>query len=231
MSPRKPRKPQPGVPEPRVSVVTVHTPSRRSAKPPTAYPDSYDESCDGPHEPTPEPAEQEPLEWQPVELQEVQWGSGSTGAGTLPPDELPLRGDFAAPPAPAPLNLGADTLRALSVRQPWAELIVRGDKNLEYRTWRLREMGPLLIHASRTLDHENFEITGMEPQGLPFGALVGIVDVVDCVEVEDEPGLYAFQLAHPRRFAVPVPYRGAASIFRVPTAQVRAALPGEPQER
>lgn len=151
---------------------------------------------------------------------------------SLPPDELPLRGDFVAPPAPAPLNLNADTLRALSVRQPWAELIVRGDKNLEYRSWRLREMGPLLIHASRTHDPENFELAGMKPDGLPFGALVGVVDVVGCVEVEGEPGLYAFELAHPRRFAVPIPYRGAASIFRVPVVQVRTALESgrRPQE-
>lgn len=143
---------------------------------------------------------------------------------SVTPPELPLMGDFAAPAHPSPLDLNADTVRALSIRQPWVELILRGEKNLEYRSRRMKEMGPLLMHASRTLDEDNIATHGFEPADLPFGALVGLVDVVGCVEVEGEEGLYAYQLAHPRRFKVPVPYTGAAGIFRVPTDQVRAAL-------
>lgn len=142
------------------------------------------------------------------------------------PPELPLMGEFAAPAQPAPLDLNVDTVRALSIRQPWAELILRGEKNLEYRSRRMKEMGPLLVHASRTLDPDLFEGRDLDPETLTFGALVGLVDVVGCVEVEGEEGLYAYQLAHPRRFKTPVPYSGAAGIFRVPVAEVRAALAG-----
>lgn len=140
--------------------------------------------------------------------------------------ELPLLGDFAAPAQPAPLDLNGETVRSLSIRQPWAELILRGEKNLEYRSRRMKEMGPLLVHASRTLDPDLFEGRDLDPETLTFGALVGLVDVVGCTEVEGQEGLYAYQLAHPRRFKTPVPYSGAAGIFRVPVAEVRAALAG-----
>lgn len=140
------------------------------------------------------------------------------------PPELPLKGEFDVPARPVPFDLNADTLRALSIRQPWAELILRGEKNLEYRSRRMKEMGPLLIHASRTLDAENIEKHGLDAEALPFGMLVGIVDVVGCTEVEGEEGLFAYQLAHPRRFKTPLPYSGAAGIFRVPSEEVRSAM-------
>ncbi|WP_158680025.1 ASCH domain-containing protein [Deinococcus sp. NW-56] len=142
----------------------------------------------------------------------------------LPPEELPLVGEFSVPAQPAPLDLSAGTLRALSIQQPWAELILRGDKNLEYRSRRMREMGPLLVHASGTRVPENFGGRDLDPDALPYRALVGVVDVVGVQEVEGEDGLYAWQLAYPRRFRTPLPYSGAAGIFRVPTETVREAL-------
>lgn len=140
------------------------------------------------------------------------------------PEALPLLGDFPVPAAPAALDLNAETLRALSIQQPWVELILSGEKNLEYRSRRLREMGPLLLHASGTRRPENFEGFDLNADALPYGALVGIVDLVGVQDVPGEDGLYAWQLAHPRRFERPVPYSGAAGIFRVPVPEVQAAL-------
>jgi hypothetical protein len=39
--------------------------------------------------------------------------------------------------------------KALSIRQPWAHLIVAGIKQIENRTWTTRYRGPLLIHAGQ----------------------------------------------------------------------------------
>jgi hypothetical protein len=41
---------------------------------------------------------------------------------------------------------------ALSIRQPWASLIVAGLKPVENRSWRVRYRGPLLIHAGQRVD-------------------------------------------------------------------------------
>jgi hypothetical protein len=40
-------------------------------------------------------------------------------------------------------------MKILSVRQPWAALIVSGHKDIENRTWSTRYRGPVLIHASQ----------------------------------------------------------------------------------
>lgn len=145
---------------------------------------------------------------------------------TVIPPELLQFMEFDAPAHPAPLDLSVETVRALSIQQPWVELILRGEKNLEYRSRRMREMGPLLLHASGTVVPENFGDDTPAPDSLPFRALVGLVDVVGVIEVEGEENLYAYQLAHPRRFKTPLPYSGAAGIFRVPTSEVRTALKG-----
>ena len=86
-------------------------------------------------------------------------------------------------------------------------------------------MGPLLLHASNTREApELFVEAGIaDPDALPYGALVGVVDVVACLyDAENED--YEWLLAHPRRFKKPIPYKGAASIFRVPTQEVKGQL-------
>jgi hypothetical protein len=55
-------------------------------------------------------------------------------------------------------------MKCIIVKPVWADLIASGDKLVENRTWRTRHLGPLLIHAAK-----------------PTGAIVAIVDLVDCV--------------------------------------------------
>ena len=43
-------------------------------------------------------------------------------------------------------------MKAISIRQPWAWLIVNGYKDVENRTWYTSHRGPLLICASKALD-------------------------------------------------------------------------------
>ena len=47
-------------------------------------------------------------------------------------------------------------MKVLSVRQPWAWLIVAGHKDIENRKWYTNHRGPLLIHASKAMDPEDF---------------------------------------------------------------------------
>jgi hypothetical protein len=56
-----------------------------------------------------------------------------------------------------------DTYPALSVKQPWAQLIVHGIKDVENRTWRTEYRGPLLICASASPDRHAFkELAGRD---------------------------------------------------------------------
>lgn len=128
-------------------------------------------------------------------------------------------------PEQQPVEAAQGMLRALSIRQPHVERILRGDKNVEYRTWAVREMGPLLLHASNTRESPDlFAEAGIEdPDTLPYGALVGVVDVVACLYDEANDG-YEWLLAHPRRFTRSIPFKGAASIFKVPFVEVQDQL-------
>jgi hypothetical protein len=43
-------------------------------------------------------------------------------------------------------------MRALSILQPWATLLLSGAKHYETRSWKTDYRGPLLIHAGNRLD-------------------------------------------------------------------------------
>ena len=85
------------------------------------------------------------------------------------------------PPQPAPANLQN---LAFSVRQPYAELILRGKKQIEYRTVNTRIRGRVYIYASQTPGKKkDFARLGLQPGDLPTGVLVGTVEIVGCVRV------------------------------------------------
>ncbi len=117
-------------------------------------------------------------------------------------------------------------MKALSVCQPWAWAIVAGVKRIENRWRPTRHRGPLAIHASKSRRYLAGDYAGLLPglppaEELPFGALVGVVEVVDCVplaEVEGDPfavGPWCWVLSGARQCR-PVPFMGQVSLFSVP---------------
>ena len=75
--------------------------------------------------------------------------------------------------------------RALSLRQPWAELVLRGIKTIEARSTRTKIRGPVQIYAGRNRIDKDSEARiskeyGIDVNALPRGVLVGIVTIVDC---------------------------------------------------
>lgn len=89
--------------------------------------------------------------------------------------------------------------RALSVRQPYAELILRGRKKIEYRTASTRIRERVYIYASQTPGAaDDFSKLGLEPGDLPTGVIVGTVEIVGCTRVR---GKYHWRLARPKRLA------------------------------
>jgi len=77
-------------------------------------------------------------------------------------------------------------MKALSIRQPWAELIFQGIKRAEIRSWSTRHRGPLLVCAAKRLDRVP-ACDDVEDQAAleQRGVAVGVVDVVGIVRAED----------------------------------------------
>lgn len=120
-------------------------------------------------------------------------------------------------------------MKALSIRQPWAWLILHGGKDIENREWRTSYRGPVLIHASKTMTRADYEacvlfISDMHTEWrLPAldviraqcGGIVGQVEIVDCVEASQSPwfcGPFGFVLRNPQSLPFS-PCCGALKLF------------------
>jgi hypothetical protein len=88
--------------------------------------------------------------------------------------------------------------RAISIRQPYVELILQGKKKFEYRSIATRIRERVYLYASITpADNPSFwKKVKKAPGELPVGLIVGSVEIVDCIE--DEYG-YAYKLKNPKR--------------------------------
>jgi len=113
-------------------------------------------------------------------------------------------------------------MKALSIRQPWAQLILEG-KDVENRSWATSYRGPILIHAAKGMTNAEFvdamdfidDVFPLLPAeklrrraraaNARRGGIVGQVEIVDCVSNSDSPwffGPYGFVLRHAR----PLPF-------------------------
>lgn len=90
---------------------------------------------------------------------------------------------------------------ALSVRQPFAEQIMIGEKKIEYRSKPTNIRERIYVYASKTPNKEAFRKIKKELSDFPVGVLVGTVEIVDCKEKSDE---YHLLLANPQRLKKPM---------------------------
>jgi hypothetical protein len=127
-------------------------------------------------------------------------------------------------------------MKAISIRQPWAWLILHAGKDIENRDWPTKLRGRILVHASKGMTKAEYEYaldtahaisrTHPFPHGLtmpafsdlPRGGIVGSVEITDCVTDSESPwffGHHGFVLRNPRQLDF-VPFKGALGFFYVP---------------
>jgi len=75
-------------------------------------------------------------------------------------------------------------MKVLSLKQPFAELILLGKKRIELRTWKTKFRGEFLIHASKVVDKEAMKKFGFKE--LPLGCIVGKARLIDIKEYKNE---------------------------------------------
>lgn len=121
-------------------------------------------------------------------------------------------------------------MRCLSIRQPWAWLIVHGWKPIENRTWSTSYRGPLLIHAGASVSIDSYaqaqRLTDRLGIDLPVldaferGGIVGQATLVDCLSSHTSPW-FEGPVGWLFRDATPLPFR--ASKGQLGTVLVRGA--------
>lgn len=122
-------------------------------------------------------------------------------------------------------------MSCLSIREPWATLIVLGLKPVENRTWWSNHRGPLLIHASRTFEKDDWVwiqnafpidavkvMESLKTAKFGSGEIIGSVNMIECVRIHPSPyffGPFGFVFENAIRFDQFIPYRGQYGIFEV----------------
>lgn len=133
--------------------------------------------------------------------------------------------------------------KAVSLWQPWATLVVIGAKRIETRSWQTSYREQMFIHAAKTEQAISncyawpFDKYIREPAGLPFGAIIGSVNLVliesttmalarlqqsESEQAQEEyrfgnfeHGRFAWRLENPSKLLEPIPMRGRQGIFNI----------------
>lgn len=122
-------------------------------------------------------------------------------------------------------------MKVLSIRQPWAWLIIHAGKDIENRTWKTNFRGPVYIHASLTLDVSAMRSleTLCYPNPIPKerdfarGEIIGTVEVVDCVTESNSPwfaGPFGFVLKNPKPISPTFKIPGRLGFFEMPEVKL-----------
>lgn len=127
-------------------------------------------------------------------------------------------------------------MKALTLTQPWATLVILGIKKIETRGWSTPYRGTIAIHSSKawTPDergfarelHRDMDVLPITPSALPMGMVLGTVRLVDVVptysihptKLEESlgdysPDRFAWILEDPQPYDEPIPARGALGLW------------------
>ena len=77
-------------------------------------------------------------------------------------------------------------MKVLTIREPWASLIINGYKKYEFRSWKINYRGKILIHAGVNI--EKNVIDRFKSYNLEYskGCIIGEAEIVDCILVDDK---------------------------------------------
>ena len=124
-------------------------------------------------------------------------------------------------------------MKVLSVKQPWAALLVNGIKDIENRTRRTTFRGRILIHASKAQKSGFIADFLTEEQAkavceakikdsdfgksLVRGMIIGSIELYDCVKNERsiwaEKNVWNWKVRKPILFKKPIPAKGKLGLW------------------
>jgi activating signal cointegrator 1 len=118
--------------------------------------------------------------------------------------------------------------RALSIKNPWLELILSGKKDIEVRTWTTKYRGSVWLHAGKNVDKS--QSSRWDFKDLPTGAYLGRANLVDVIEFDKksweslrsrhlnegdfQPGLFGWVFKDPSRIK-PYPAPGKLGLYKL----------------
>ena len=76
-------------------------------------------------------------------------------------------------------------MKVITVKQPYASLIAEGLKEFEFRSWKTKFRGEILIHASKTIDKQVLKRFEKYNLDYPTGCIIAKANLTDCIKIDD----------------------------------------------
>lgn len=75
-------------------------------------------------------------------------------------------------------------MKVITIKQPYATLIAEGLKEYEFRTWKTKYRGEILIHAGKGIDKEAMKKYEHLELKYPQGCIIAKAVITDCIKIE-----------------------------------------------
>ena len=123
-------------------------------------------------------------------------------------------------------------MKALSISQPFADLITQRKKTIELRRWNTNFRGEFLIHSPIKIRYEDCKRLKINPKTLVTGAIIGKAEIYDVKKYQSSSELqkdfkkhfatksfqknrYGFLIKNAKHFRIPIPCKGKLGFFDV----------------
>ena len=122
-------------------------------------------------------------------------------------------------------------MKVLSIREPWASLIIEGYKEYEFRSWKTKYKGKILIHASLGVENNNLNRFKDYNININPGYIIGEAILEECIEVTDDfekelykkdkivyaksehKRVYAWKLSNVKKYDEPIRAKGKLGLW------------------
>ena len=122
-------------------------------------------------------------------------------------------------------------MKVLTIKEPWASLIINGYKEYEFRSWKTNYRGKILIHAGLSLEKENAKRFTDYNLDYGCGEIIGEAEIIDCIKVTDKfedellkidsvvykksehPRVYAFKLTNVKKYDKRIKVKGKLGLW------------------
>ena len=77
-------------------------------------------------------------------------------------------------------------MKVLTIKEPWATLIIEGYKKYEFRSWKTNYRGKILIHAGKSFEKNTIDKFKDYSLSFSCGEIIGEAYITDCIKVTKE---------------------------------------------
>lgn len=122
-------------------------------------------------------------------------------------------------------------MKALTIKEPWASLIIEEYKKYEFRSWKTKYRGKILIHAGCSVEKDMIKRFSDYDININPGYIIGHATIVDCILVDEEfnkklrnidsavygrsnhTETYAWKLENVVKYENPIPCKGKLGLW------------------